>query len=87
MTSALDRIEAKEGRLSKLEEDGATKARRIDQLEDQVEDLRKALQGLASPAPKPSPSPWAAYIPYALGMGLILVIVAAVALAVALLGK
>lgn len=87
MTSALERIEAKEGRLAKLEEDGATKAKRIDQLEDQVEDLRKTLQGLASPAPKPSPSPWAVYIPYALGMGLILVIVAAVAVAVAFLGK
>lgn len=87
MTSALDRMEVREGRIAKLEEDSSSKDKRIDQLEGQVEDLREALQALASPAPKPSPSPWVAYIPFGVGLAVILLVVAAVALAVAMLGK
>jgi len=83
MATALDRLEAKEERLARIEADIEAKATLLAQVEADIADLKARVDQPAAPAPRPST--WAAYGPYIIGVAVVAGIILAVALIVALL--
>jgi len=83
MATALDRLEAKEARLAKVEADLESRAAQLARLEADIADLKAAVETRPQ-APAPRPSPWAVYGPYIIGVAVVAGVIVAVALVVAL---
>jgi DNA-binding transcriptional MerR regulator len=83
MTTALDRLEAKEARLAKVEADMEEKTALLARLQGEIADLKTRVESQPA-APAPRPSPWAAYGPYIVGIAIIAGVILTVALVVAL---
>lgn len=83
MATTLEKLEAREARLAKVEADIEEKSTLLARLQADIEELRTAVES-QSAAPAPRPSPWAAYGPYIVGVAVIAGVILAVALVVAL---
>lgn len=83
MATTLDKLEAKEARLAKVEADIEEKTALIARLQSDIDNLKAKVE-TQSAAPTPRPSPWATYGPYIIGIAVIAGVILAVALVVAL---
>ncbi len=83
MATALDKLEAKEARLAKVEADLEEKATLLARLQDDVANLKTRID-TQSAAPALRPLPWAVYGPYITGIAVVAGVILAVALVVAL---
>lgn len=83
MATTLDRLEAKEVRLAKVEADIEEKTALLARLQDDIASLKTRVE-TQSAAPALRPSPWATYGPYITGIAVVIGVILAVALVVAL---